>query len=389
MMLALPAFSGAAAAQGKEKGIEPIDRIDRMARLALFDAQTLAGRDDFDGAAGLLLDFVGKHGDRDHFWVRFHLANNLLMAERIEEAFDHYRAATDMEPRFEQGWLNLGEVAYRLGRYDVAAGAIYNGYRLNGEKQPRLYYYSAISFFMAKDHSRSAEMLEELVSGSHGEPEMEWYRALIQAAIALDDGDRGKRAVDGMLHAFSGDPDAWLLAFQVAAANSDYRQAAIALTVVGYLRPLSGEEQLQLGDIYSAIGVPAEASMHYESAIAAGKGASQEYERLASAYLASYEMDKALETIGRALELHPTVRLWSLLGDLQYMERNYEAAFEAFGGCLELDPGQGRAHLMRGYCQLELGNPPEALVHLLRAAEFPGQADRANALIARTRERMN
>ena len=31
----------------------------------------------------------------------------------------------------------------------------------------------------------------------------------------------------------------------------------------------------------------------------------------------------------------------------------------------------------------------EALVHLLRAAQFPGQADRANALIARARDQLN
>ena len=233
--------------------------------------------------------------------MRYQLGNALVRLERTAEAVEHYRRAVAMEDRYAPAWINLGEAAYNLGDYELAATALERGFRRSGEKRADVLFYAAAARLMSADAAGAAPLLEELVSGTWGEPRLDWFRALISACIDLGDKPRGRRAVDGLLERFGEDPEAWILAFQHAAASGDYRRAAVDLTVAGYLRPLTREERIQLGDLYTAIGVPYAATSWYEGAIADG-GAANEYERLASAWLAAYEVEQAKKTIREGLD---------------------------------------------------------------------------------------
>lgn len=368
-----------------DKPIDTISDVPRRTRLALFKAQQHRDKGDFESSAAVLREFLVEHPDGDHFLLRFYLANNLIQLERQEEALEHYQAAVRLEERYGQGWLNLGETAYNLERYGLAAEAIMKGYEYSENKQPRLIYFAAVSHMMDQKPGRAAPLLEELISGSYGEPEIDWYKALISATLDMEAVDRGRRAVSGMLNDFPDDPAAWLLAFQFAAGANEYRQAAVALTVVGYLRPLTRSEEMMLGDLYNALEIPARASLHYGRAVT-DEGTPKEYERLASAHLASYNYEAARETLEAAIAKKPTLRLWALLGDLHYMQKNYERAYRAFQKCAALDAEYGRAYLMMGYCALEMGKVGEAVPHLHLAAKYPQQEETARALLARVAE---
>jgi len=119
---------------------------------------------------------------------------------------------------------------------------------------------------LAGDPKGAIPVLEDLVSGTHGEPKFEWYRGLVSACLQAEEPEVGKTAVDQMLERFGTNPNAWYLSFQFAASTSDYHQAAVSLTVVGYLRSLTRQEQLQLGDLYAAIEAPAAAANYYSNA---------------------------------------------------------------------------------------------------------------------------
>ena len=62
----------------------------------------------------------------------------------------------------------------------------------------------------------------------------------------------------------------WNATPQFAASREDYTNAAIYLTITGYLRPLSRDEMVQLGDIYDLTGQTAQAVQALEQALAAG-----------------------------------------------------------------------------------------------------------------------
>jgi len=289
-----------------------------------------------------------------------------------------------LEPLFAQGWLNTGELAYNMGRYDIAADALVRGYEVSEFKEARVLYFAAAALVMDERPGEAIPLLEELLSGALGEPELEWYRTLLMACADLGDAEKGRAVIDSMLSRFPDDPEAWRLAFQYSASRSDYEEAVVFLTIGGYLRPLSREEQMTLGDLFLSTGVPARASACYAEAVSDDSPA-QDLERLASAYLASYDMESARGALHSALERDPTPRLWSLLGDLCFMDGDYDGAFVAYSRCTDADPEAARAFLMAGYCAIQLERNTDAITALERAANFPDQADRASQLLTAVR----
>ena len=350
--------------------------------MALFKAQEARDESQYAQAAAEVQKFLEKHPQSDHYLLRFALASDLNRAGQPAEAIVEYQRCVELEPRFAQGWLNLGELAYQEGQYAIAAEALAQGFELHPDKPPAVLHYAAVSHIMDQRADRAVPLLERLTSGQHGEPKQEWFRALLLAYIDTSNGDAGSEAVNRLVRWHGDDPDAWYLAFQFHSGIGDYRQAAVALTVTGYLRPLTKPERIQLGDLYNVIEVPAVAAEYYSNAFGDSAGTAQ-VERLASAYLAARDMDAALETLTTAIARNPTGRLWSLLGDLQYMERNFEASYDAFEQIAPEEPEHARAAMMLAYCAIELEDYTKAMAHLQYAAGFPAQEEKASDLLRR------
>ncbi len=356
------------------------ERTPRRVRLALFKAQTYRERGQADAAIAVLEDHLARHPDQDHYLVRYQLGNLLAMSGNMQEALPHLQKAVQLEPQLYPAWRNLGEVAYELGQNELAAEAFETAFAQDPDSTPEILYYAAANWLFADRADRAVPLCETLVSGRYAAPHLEWYRGLATACVEAGTPGRAAPAMAELVRRFPDDPNAWLLAYNQAAAAGDYRRAALAMTVVGLLRPLTGTEQLQLGDLYGAIDVPATAVRHYAAALADSATADR-YERLVSSYLASYQLDRALTTLERALADTPTARLWSLAGDVRYRQENYAAALAAYNETARLDPEAGRPHLMMGYCALELGEIDAAAAHLRRAVEFPSQAESARRLL--------
>ena len=382
LLASLPASAGDGAVI--ERRIDDISDVPADARLALYTAQQYREEGDPESAVNTLLEFLEGRPELDHFLVRFHLAVSWNRRGDLEEALSAYERSVEMEPLFAQGWLNLGELAYNMGLYDVAAEALLTGYEVSEWKAPDVLFSSAAALLMDGRAARAVPVLERLVGEAEERAKLEWHRALIMAHLELEDRENGTTAVERMLSQHAEDPDAWRLAFRYYASSNQYEDAAVPLTVAGYLRPLTRDEKLTLGDLYLAIGVPVRAGDYYEAAVA-DSGSVAELERLASAHLAAYEYDEAFDALDRAIRMKPTPRLWSLLGDLHFMQKNYQEAYDAYSSCVDTDPGYERAYLMMGYCAMQLAHTENALAALVKAAEFPDQVARANKLIAAVR----
>ncbi len=384
-LFALPMAARAdetAAAAGDS--LEGFADISRHGRLALFKAEQLRAAGDREGAARSLAAWTAGNTDSDHYLIEFELGTLLVRLERPQEARVAFRRACELEPRHAESWLNRGELAYQAGDYDEAAQAIHQGYLLSPGQPAHLLYAAAAARILAGRQDEALPLLEELVYTRSELAKLDWYRALIAACLETGAKDRGRRAVEHMLSRYRTQPDAWQLAYQYHVGATEYREAAVALTVTGYLRPLSEGEQVQLGNLYTAAGLPALAGESYATALGDSAGPA-DFERLAAAYLAAHDRQAALATLERALAAQPSPRLWSLLGDLRYLDADYGEALTAYGHCVELDPQAGRALLMQGYCALELGRGQDAAALLEQAAAFPEQADAAGRLLARLR----
>ncbi len=385
LSLAADAGKEAAKASAKakeEKPVETLEDLPRDARLVLFEAQQHLEKGENDKAVESLAKYIKSHQKDAHFLVHYQYASMLVQVDKRAEALKEYERVVALEPRYDEGWLGLGETAYGMGDFKRAAEALQKGYDLSTEKRPELLYYAAAARLQSGDAPGALPMLEDLTSGKHGAPKFEWFRGLVSGCLQAEDKDRGQRAVNAMLEKFPSNADAWYLAFQYYASTSNYQQAAVSLTVVGYLRPLTRQEHLQLGDLYSAIDSPAAAAEHYTVATRDSSSAT-EAERVASAYMASFQPDSALVVLNKNLSQAPTFKLWSLLGDLQVMEKHFDEAYKAFTECVKLSPDEARPYMMLGYCALEMNQPDLAMTHLTVAANNAEYAERAQMLIQR------
>jgi len=378
----------------EQAAIESGEGLSARAKKALFRARSRQDDGDFAGAAQIMSEFMEGQPDREHPLLLFNLALSHFALDQDALAYGDLKKALELEPRYGRAWLRLGEAAYGLEKYTEGGEAFVRAYDLTPDSAPEILYYAGVSLLMGEQAEQSLAALERLLRDHRQDADLDWYQALISAGSQANQPGRVNTFVDHMLADNSSEPRAWELSYQFAAGQEDYRTAAVSLTVTGYLRPLSHNELIQLGDLYAVISVPLQAARFYEQAMiepmaepapsaSVETGRAEEFERLASAWLRAHAHDRARATLKTALGRKETVRLWSLLGDLEYLDEDYEAALTAFDRSCELDPDFGRGWLMMGYCALELEREAEARRHLEKAAEFPGQAAGARSLLGR------
>jgi tetratricopeptide (TPR) repeat protein len=355
--------------------------LPRKLRKVVFRAATYGKRREPQKAVDLLAEHLRDHPDQDHYLLRLHLAQNLADLGDKTLAKEHYRKAVRLEPQLDRGWLGLADTAYELEDFALAADAFAQGFRTSPEHPTQALYFAGASYLMADQPAAAVDVFAELVSGDIAFPQLKWYRGLIIAAARLEEPARADTGVAQMIDAFPEEPEAWYLKYQHEAGRQNYREAAVALQVVGFLRPLTPAENQQLGDLYVVLGVPWLASHQYAAAMGEDVKV-DDWERLGSALIAAHETDQALAVLNEALAAKESPRLWSLLGDIHYLRQEFGPARAAFARVAETD-STGRALLMEGYCALEQGESEAALDLLSRATTFPDQADMAQRLLQR------
>ncbi len=378
--------AGAEQGEGGNKGdVKDVTRgLSVGASRVLYEAQQLMDREEYEKAIRILEKFVEKKPERNHCLIEFTLGNALYLAGSKEPSLARYGAAVELNPAFGAAWVNLGQVAYDLKRYGLAAQALTRGFDVaeEDEKDPALLYYAAVAHMLDGHQDRAAPILETLVSGRHGAPAKEWFQALLNIYLDMDEEEKAEGLIEWMMRLYGDQPETWKLSYQFEASRENYQMAAVALTIYGYLTPLSREETVLLGDLFATIQVPLLACIQYEKAFASG-ASPEEYERLASAYLSAHRPVQARQTLVEALKQRATPTLWSLVGDLNYMEDDFEGAYHAFKESARLDPKDGRAYLMMGYCALQLDKKELAGEALKKAKRFPKQRQVATELLTR------
>ncbi len=368
-----------------QNSIEAGDGLSSRARKALFSSRSKQDKGEFGAAAAVMGKWVSEHPDDPHHLLYFNWAVSQLSLDQSAEAMANLEQAVTLEPQFARAWLRLGEAAYDLQKYARAAEAFSQGYDLMPDPKPEILYYSGVAWLLADQGQQSMEILAALLKEYRSAATLDWYQALVAAAVEADNAAAAWPWLENGLVDFESDPQAWFMAYQLAAAEEDYERSAVMLTVVGYLRPLNRNEFLQLGDLYAASGVPLQAARYYQQAVEYPETAPNpdDFVRLASAWMAAHRLPEARQVIDRGVAAGETVRLLALLGDLNYSEEKYKAARLAFSRCVKLDAQYARGWLMGGYCSLELGENAEARKSLQRAAKFAGQEKLARDLLKR------
>ena len=345
----------------------------------VYEAQQLMEKKDYFKAQGCLKKFIEKNPQAPHYLVEFTLANALAMAGKSKEALPHYSAAANLYPAFAAAWQNMGKIYFDLKEYDKAGDCLLKGYEINEKKEPSLLYYAAVAYIMAKKERKALPHLERLVSGEARTPKTEWLEALLKVCMDLHLKEKAFEVIHRLLDKNGDHPRWWKILAQFHLQQSDYKNGVAALTIHSYLAPIKLKDLMLLGDLNNAIGVPLKAAEYYEKALSLENNPA-DYEKLASAYIAAHKLAKAVEVLDRALEKKPTSGLWFMMGQVLYEEGNFDKAYNAFDQSARLDPQNGRAYLMMGYCALQVDKADTARTAFQKASRFPKQRKAAQEL---------
>jgi len=357
-------------------------QVPRRARKVLFRANGFVRRGNLERAVAVLDGFIADHPDEDHPLLELSLAQDLGDLGRLEEAMTRYRRAVSLQPALARGWYGLADAAYELERYAEAGEAFLQGFAVDPEEPAEVLSYAGTSYLLAEDFPRARQVFSRLIANYPQSQQLRWYQGLVAATVRAGKPEQAASAVEDVQLLYPEDPEMWYLKYQWCVSTGDYRSAAVALNIAGFLRPLRVEEQRQLGDLYTLVGVPELAASHYRAGLD-DQAAAAQFERLVSSLVAAHELDEALATLDQALRRNETPTLVSLLGDIHYMRRDFRSAKVAYERLGEMDPDNGRAWLMRGYCALELGEKDDALDLLATASSYRDQSEMAQMLIQR------
>ena len=347
---------------------------------AVYTAQQAMEKKDYLKAEECLKKFIEKNPKKPHYLVEFTLANALAVTDKNREALPHYRAAASLYPAFTAAWQNMGKIYFDLKQYDEAGNCLLKAYELNEKKDPSLLYYAAVSYIMAKKERKALPHLEYLVSGEVEPPKTEWLEALLKVYMDLQLKEKAFQVIHRLLEKNGNDPRWWKILAQFHLQENDYKPAVTALTVHSYLTFLKKQDIMLLGDLYNAVGVPLSAAAYYEKALTSGNNPAV-YEKLASAYIGAHRSASAIEVLDRALEKKPTSTLWFMMGHVLYEQGNFNKAYNAFDQSARIDPKNGRAYLMMGYCALQMDKKKMARSAFQKATRFPRQRKIAKELL--------
>lgn len=359
------------------------DRAEGGARRTLYRVQMQRSRGEVEEARRTLREHLKDHPDQDHALLHFHLGQVLAQSDSMAAAAGEFEKAVALEPGLWPAWRNLGEISYGAADYERAAEAFGEAWQLDPGGEDELRYYQGVAYLQAGLAAEATDVLAGLLEDPSADTPFEWYRALLAAAVDADRPERAGPALERLTLLHPDDPEAWLLAGQQASAAQAYASAVAAMTVTGYLRPLTLDEQRRLGDLCLAAGAPARAVRHFEAVVDSfAEATPDDLERLVSAYLAADRTGEALAVLDRRLQASSSARLWRLKGELHYGEAEFAAARTAFAEAAKRDPADREYDLLQGYCLIEMGDHAAAAGHLLKAGEDPRLAGRAREGLA-------
>lgn len=349
-------------------------------RKAVYDAQQAIEKKEFLKAEQCLKKYIRKYPQKPHYLVEFTLGNVLVLMQKEKQALSHYEASAELYPNYAPIWQNIGKICFDLKQYEKAGDCLLKAYEADNKKNSLALYHVAVSYIMAGKEKKALPHLVYLSSGQAGPPKIEWLEAMLKVYMDLELKEKAFELINRLLNKNGNDPRWWKILAQFHLQQNDYKKALAALTIHSYLTPINREDIMLLGDLATTAGVPLKAGEYYEKALKLSNRPG-DYEKLASAYIAAHKPAKAKQVLTMALKKKPASGLWFMMGQVLYQEENFDKAYNAFNQSARLDPGNGGAYLMMGYCALQIDKKDTAISAFQKACHFPKQRNRAKELL--------
>ncbi len=374
--LLAPALFSPAAAQELQ-----IDwsQVPERTKMELFEAQQLMNDSRYEAAIDKLQRFQKNKPRLNHFLVDFNIGTAYGFLSDFPNAIIYLKRAVTLDDSYAPVWLNLGKLYYQVKDFDNATEALVAGFEKSPQKNPEILFMAMAAAYQAGNLERAIELGEDLVM-TYRKDTMEVVSLLANAYITTENFTGAVDMLTRLLERNPGNAQVWKLLTQAYFKNQQFEDAAIAYETYGYLHPLSREEAMVMGDLYSMVGVPGRAAQYYERALEEG-GSAEEFEKMSVAYYSAYDFDKAIDAIDRALQEKENHERLLLKAQLYYLQDKFTEAQQLYVQAANMMSKDGHEWLMAGYCAMRSGELKIARELLEKATSFPTQRQEALAML--------
>ena len=415
--------------------------IPAPARVVLSRAHEHMQNDDYDKALSVIMDFQAR-GEPDpppeardprgyhHPEVWFYIGAIHLEQENPDKAAEAFGRALRRDPDHVSARINLARILVEQSDYKAAAGHFLHAYETDGGTNPEYLYYAAVGWLMddeaEKSTASSIDAFMRLLENHPDDMRPEWRENLVHALLSAGrekealshirmladhyEGDKRVRWQEILLYQYlrmdmaaeaydyalfltreAPDNEKWWRGLaHVALARNNYENALVALTVYGYLTPLSPEEKKLFADLSLHVGIPVLAVPAYEAALseqANGHPGRSLLQNLVTAYRQMEKGEKAVEAISAFDGADDDPDLLVLKADILYNMEHFSEAAEAYRKAARNASGAlaGRAWLMAGYSAWQTDDLPAARKAFERASESERHQPDAEAALKQLR----
>jgi tetratricopeptide (TPR) repeat protein len=304
-----------------------------------------------------------------------------------------------------EAWQNLAKTYYEQQKYTRAADCFETAYEKSHPSNPDTLYFSALSFLaagqyeasiaafqrlfqshpdrvtlqwkghyaqalLAAEHPRRAlPLIRSLVEQSSGAEKTRWRKILLYQFIQLDMRSEALAYATRLTRSECTRAIWWKALAHIHLSNGCTEKALAALTIYGFLTPLSTEEKKLWADLNLEVDIPARAAARYHELL-------QDHpdeQTLRNLILACRKLDncqEALEALARYAPATQSPDLLMLKADMLYSLKRYPEAEAAYRQVARAKtPLAGQAWLLAGYAACQSDDWPAGRQAFKKAAQ--------------------
>ena len=355
---------------------------------------------------------IAKRRGYTHYAIDFTMGNYYLLLSKPEKALPHFQKAVSKQKKFSDAWINLAKCYYDLHQLGAAAEAFLNGYQAQAHKNAKYLYYSAVCYtsddnFQAaedvfrkilKNHPKEVTLvwketfvhilraqkkntealpyIEELAKKTSGEKQKEWREMLLYQYMSLKMDTRALSYAKWLTQVDTVESKWWKALSHLYFQKNQYENGLVALLVYSFIKPLTPQEMMLIGDIHLMLGIPDQSVTYYEKRLKESLDA-KTIKKVVNGYIRLYDYEKALSWIDQGLNIKKdskiSLDLLKLKGSLLFESEKYIEAAKVFQQICQREKKKGQSLLMLGYAALNSGQLDKAEKAFTKAKKYKKQ----------------